>query len=158
MISKSSGPDNIHPKLLFELRNELVTVLVKLFNLSLEYSTVPQEWKDACVVPLFKKGKKDRCENYRPISLTCIICKILESIIKDKLVEHFDKYKLIRGSQHGFSSGRSCLTNVLDFLENITKTLDDNHPVDLVYLDFSKAFDKVPYRRLFKKLEAHGVG
>jgi len=156
-VNKSPGPDQIHPKLLYELRNELAKPLAYLFNLSLEYSIIPQEWRQASVVPLFKKGKKEKCENYRPVSLTCIICKILESIIKDKLIEHFDKYKLIRDSQHGFTKNRSCLTNLLDFFETVTKNLDDGDPVDLVYLDFAKAFDKVPYQRLFLKLESLGI-
>jgi hypothetical protein len=118
---------------------------------------VPQEWKDATVSPLFKKGKRDKTENYRPVSLTSVIGKLLESIIKDKLVEHLDKFALINTSQHGFTKGRSCLTNLLEFMEQVTKTVDEGQPVDLIYLDFAKAFDKVPYMRLFKKLEAHGV-
>lgn len=156
-INKSPGPDNIHPKLLYELREELAKPLTQLYKLSMESSVIPQDWKDANVAPLFKKGARDKCENYRPVSLTCIICKILESIIKDKIIDHLDKYKLIRDSQHGFTKGRSCLTNLLDFLELVTKWLDDGKPVDLVYLDFAKAFDKVPFMRLFKKLEAHGI-
>jgi hypothetical protein len=157
-VSKSPGPDDIHPKLLHELRKELAIPLSKLFSLSLEKGIVPQEWKDAAVSPLFKKGKRDKPENYRPVSLTCIIGKLLESIIKDRLIEHLDKFNLINSSQHGFTKGRSCLTNLLEFMEVATKDLDNGQPVDLVYLDFAKAFDKVPYGRLFKKLEAHGIG
>ena len=73
-------------------------------------------------------------------------------------MKHFDKYSLIQNSQHGFISGKSCLTNLLDFFEVVTKMLDEGEAVDLIYLDFAKAFDKVPHCRLFKKLEAHGVG
>lgn len=155
--SKSPGPDGIHPKLLFELRNELSGPLTKLFQKSIKLGQVPQEWKDANVVPLFKKGKRDKCENYRPVSLTCILCKVLESIIKDNLVEHLYNNKLIKDSQHGFTQGRSCLTNLLEFLESVTKWVDDGKAVDLIYLDFAKAFDKVAYQRLFKKLEAHKI-
>ena len=111
--NKSPGSDNIHPKLLYELRNELSKPLTTLFKLSLEKGKVPQQWKDANVIPLFKKGKKDKCENYRPVSLTCIVCKILESIIKDMLVDHLERYKLLEDSQHGFTKSRSCLTNLL---------------------------------------------
>ena len=96
-------------------------------------------------------------ENYRPISLTSKIGKILESIIKNNIASHLEKSSLIRDSQHGFRKGRSCLTNLLDFIETVTQYLDDGQPIDLVYLDFAKAFDKVPFARLFKKLELHGI-
>jgi hypothetical protein len=89
--------------------------------------------------------------------LTSILGKVLESIIKDNLVHHLEKFKLLFDSQHGFRKGRSCLTNLLDFMENVTKYLDESQPVDIIYLDFAKAFDKVPYVRLFKKLQAHGI-
>ena len=92
------------------------------------------------------------------MSLTSIISKLLENIVKDSLVKHLDKYALIRSSQHGFTSGKSCLSNLLEFFEEVTKLLDQREAVDLVYLDFAKAFDKVPHHRLFKKLEAHGLG
>lgn len=156
-INKSPGPDGIHAKLLYELRDELVILLTKFFNLSIKTGIVPQDWKDANVSPLFKKGSKAKPENYRPVSLTSIVGKMLESIIKDHITEHLNRFKLIKSSQHGFSKGRSCLTNLLEFFEEVTKELDMGNPVDIVYLDFAKAFDKVPYMRLFKKLEAHGI-
>ena len=91
------------------------------------------------------------------VSLTSIIGKLLESILKDTIVKHIDEHKLLKDSQHGFTRGRSCLTNLLVFFEFITKELDNGNNVDLVYLDFCKAFDKVPHCRLGKKLEAHGI-
>ena len=156
-VNKSIGPDEIHGKLLFELRFELVKPLTKLFTLSIRLGSVPQDWRDANVVPLFKKGSRSKAQNYRPVSLTSVVGKILESIIKDNVVEHLDRHKLLRDSQHGFLSGRSCLTNLLDFLETVTAEIDDGNDVDLIYLDFSKAFDKVPHCRLAKKLGAHGI-
>ena len=119
---------------------------------------VPREWRDANVAPLHKKGSKFKPENYRPVSLTSVVGKILESIVKEHIVNHLDRFKLIKDSQHGFTSGRSCLTNLLDFFEEVTKDLDEDTVLDLVYLDFAKAFDKVPYCRLFSKIEAHGIG
>ena len=157
-VNKCIGVDDLHPKLLYELRDELVKPLCVLFNLSLETGSLPQDWRDANVTPLFKKGSKSMAANYRPISLTSKIGKILESIIKDNIVNHLEKFNLIRDSQHGFRKGRSCLTNLLDFMETVTQYLDVGQPVDLVYLDFAKAFDKVPFVRLFKKLESHGIG
>ena len=90
-------------------------------------------------------------------SLTSIICKIMESIIKDKIVEHLQKFNLLNDSQHGFMKGKSCLTNLLEYLEIVTKVLDEGDPLDIIYLDFAKAFDKVPHKRLIKKLETHGI-
>ena len=114
----------------------------------MEFGVVPADWKDAGVTPLFKKGKKSEPKNYRPISLTSLVCKILESLIKDSIVCHLSKFSLIKDSQHGFTKNRSCLTNLLEFLEEVTSTLDTGKPVDIIYLDFAKAFDKVPYKRL----------
>ena len=81
----------------------------------------------------------------------------MESIIKDKIVEHLQKFNLLNDSQHGFMKGKSCLTNLLEYLENVTKVLDEGDPLDIIYLDFAKAFDKVPHKRLIKKSEAHGI-
>ena len=156
--NKSQGPDELNPKLLFELRDEICEPLTSLFNVSIQTGEIPQDWRDAVVAPLHKKGSRNKPENYRPVSLTSIISKLLESIVKDRLVKHLDKYSLIRNSQHGFTSGKSCLSNLLEFFEVVTKILDKGEAVDLVYLDFAKAFDKVPHHRLFKKLEAHGLG
>ena len=103
--SKSQGPDELNPKLLFELRNELCKPLTLQFNVSIQTGMIPQDWRDASVAPLHKKGSKNKSENYRPVSLTSIISKLLESIVKDSLVKHLDKYALIRSSQHGFTSG-----------------------------------------------------
>ena len=92
------------------------------------------------------------------MSLTSIVGIFLEGIIKGSIVSHLDQYNRIDRSQHGFTKGKSCLTNLLDFFEVVTKDLDEGNSVDLIYLDFLKAFDKVPYERLFKKLVSHGIG
>ena len=96
--------------------------------------------------------------NYRPVSLTSVICKLLEAIIRDHMMDFLIKHKLINPSQHGFLKARSCLTNLLCFLEEITKWVDEGSPVDVIYLDFQKAFDKVPHQRLILKLKSHGMG
>ena len=83
---------------------------------------------------------------------------LLERLIKDHMVEFLVKHKLLNSSQHGFLKARSCLTNMLCFLEEITKWIDVGSPVDIIYLDFQKAFDKVPHQRLLLKLKAHGIG
>jgi len=156
-VGKSMGPDDIHPKLLYELRYELLEPLTRLFNLSVTKGEIPQDWRDANVSPIFKKGSREQAKNYRPVSLTSVVGKIAEGFIKDSIVHHLEKFKLLKDSQHGFLSGRSCLTNLIDFFDIVTEKLDQGHDVDLIYLDFAKAFDKVPYLRLLKKLESHGI-
>ena len=149
--NKSPRVEGIPPKLLKEIVEQISTPLAKVFNLSLEEGIVPSEWKEANITLLFKKGSRIKPENYRPVSLTSVVCKLLKTLIRDQMVEFLVKHKLINTSQHGFLKARSCLTNLLCFLDKIT-------PVDVVYLDFQKAFDKVPHQRLLLKLKAHGIG
>ena len=156
--NQSPGVDGIPPKQRKEIVEQISTPLAKLFNLSLEEGIVPSEWKEANITPLFKKGSRNKPENYRPLSLTSVVCKLLETLIIDHMVEFLVKHKLINTSQHGFLKARSCLTNLLCFLEEITKWVDDGSPVDVVDLDFQKAFDKVPHQRLLLKLKARGIG
>ena len=107
--------------------------------MSLQEGIVPLEWKEANIVPLFKKGSRNKSVNYRPVSLTSVICKLLETIIRYHMMDFLVKHKLINPSQHGFLKARSCLTNLLCFLR---KWVDEGSPVDVIYLDFQKAFDK----------------
>ena len=156
--NKSPGVDGIPPKLLMETVDQISIPLARVFNLSLKEGVVPFEWKEANIIPLFKKGSRNKSENYRLVSLTSVICKLLERLIKYHMVDFLVKHKLLNSSQHGFLKARSCLTNMLCFLEEITKWVDVGSPVDIIYLDFQKAFDKVPHQRLLLKLKAHGIG
>ncbi len=128
-----------------------------IFQRSMDTGGVPEDWKSANVTPIFKKGAKSEPGNYRPVSLTSICCKLLESILRDVLMEHLERNKLINQSQHGFMPKKSCGTNLLEFLEKVTREVDEGNPVDVIFLDFAKAFDKVPKERLLQKLRAHGV-
>ena len=123
----------------------------------MEEGRVPEDWKMENVTPIFKKGSKGDPGKYRPVSLTSVCCKMMESIIRDAITEHLDMNKLINASQHGFSKGRSCATNLLEFLDKVTKVVDEGKPLDVIFLDFAKAFDKVPIKRLLKNLYAHGI-
>ena len=154
--NKSPGVDGIPPKILMETVEQIGIPLARVFNLSLKEGVVPFEWKEANIIPLFKKGSRNKSENYRPVSLTSVICKLLERLIKDHMVHFLVKHKLFNSSQHGFLNARSCLTNMLCFLEEITKWIHVGSPV--IYLDFQKAFDKVSHQRLLLKLKAHGIG
>jgi hypothetical protein len=155
--SKSSGPDGLHPRILWELREEISGPLAAVMQKSLEEGHLPQAWKDAHVSPIFKKGKRNLTNNYRPVSLTSVVCKTLESIIRDHVMEHIEENKLLTNYQHGFVSGRSCSTQLLACLDRWTEILDSGSVMDAVYLDFSKAFDSVPHHRLCTKLEAYGI-
>ena len=156
--NKSSGVDGLSPKILKETVEQISKPLANVFNMSLQEGIVPLEWKEENIIPLFKKGSRNKSVNYRPVSLTSVICKLLETMIRDDMRDFLVKHKLINTSQHGFLKARSCLTNLLCFFEEITKWVDDGSPVDVIYLDFQKAFDKVPHQRLILKLKSHGMG
>ena len=113
--NKSPGVDGIHPKLLMETVEQISIPLARMFNLSLKEGVVPFEWKEANFAPLFQKGSRNKSENYRPASLISVICKLLERLIKDHMIDFLVGQKLLNASQHGFLEERSCLTNVIFF-------------------------------------------
>ena len=108
-------------------------------------------------MPICVQSTRKAAENYRPVSLTSQVCKVFESLVRDKIVNHLESHQLLRESQHGFRRGRSCLTNLLSFLDKVSGIVDDGECVDVIFLDFAKAFDKVPHHRLLKKLASHGI-
>lgn len=131
--------------------------LAEIFAQSFADGTCPSQWKEANVTPIFKKGSKKSPGNYRPISLTSIIGKLMESMITDKITDFLETNNLIGESQHGFRHNRSCLTNLLLFFKKVIEIYDSKSPVDIIYLDFQKAFDKVPHNRLISKLHSIGI-
>ena len=156
-LNKAPGSDGIFPRILVENAAELSEPLLYIYKESITSGIVPKDWKKANVTAIFKKGDKALPCNYRPISLTSHVCKVLESIVKDSIIDHVRRYRLIKNSQHGFLKGRSCLTNLLEFLEVVSNYIDQGHPVDVIYLDFQKAFDKVPHKRLMMKIKSLGI-
>ena len=111
---KSSGPDNVHPMLLPEAATELTKPLTILFQKSLSEGELPENWKKANIIPIYKKGPRNEAGNYRPVvSLTSVVCKLLESVIRDHLLSYLNR-TLITKFQHGFVRGRSCLTILLE--------------------------------------------
>ena len=110
--NKSPGVGGIAPKILKETVEQISKPLAHVFNISLQEGIVPLEWKEANIIPLFKKGSRNKSINYRPVSLTSVICKLLESIIGDHIMDFLIKHKLINSSQHGFLKSKSCLTNL----------------------------------------------
>ena len=156
-VGSAPGPDRIPSIILKQFNTILAVPLTIVFNKSMTTGVVPNDWKEANVTPIYKKGKKCDASNYRPISLTSIPGKLMESLIKAKIVDHIDYNNLINQSQHGFMSNKSTITNLVQFFNKITEDVDNGEAIDLLYLDFSKAFDKVPHQRLRAKLAAHGV-
>jgi len=124
---KASGPDDVSPRILIELKDEICYPVTEIMKSSLESSIVPDDWKLANVTPIYKKGGKSCVEKYRPVSLTSQICKLFEMIVRDALTDHLDFHALIRSTQHGFRKGGSCLSNLLEFLNNITDTSLESH-------------------------------
>ena len=155
--NSAPGPDGITPRFLQELVDEVAAPLSCIFTKSMAQGTVPEDWKTAHVTPIFKKGQKSSTTNYRPVSLTSVPGKVMEKVIKETLMSHLKRNNLVKKSQHGFMPNKSCTTNLLAFLEAVTKAVDEGKDVDVIYLDFAKAFDLVPRQRLLVKLKAHGV-
>ena len=155
--TKSKGADNMHPKLVRETAGQISKPLTLLFKKSMETGQVPSDWKIANVTPIHKKGPKHVPSNYRPISLTSIICKIMERIIRDAIIDHMEDNRLFTDHQHGFRKRRSCITQLIEVIDEWTENLDKRENMDVVYLDFQKAFDTVPHKRLLKKLEGYGI-
>ena len=125
-----------------------------LFSKSMQSGIVPKDWKNANVIPIYKSGPKGEPVNYRPISLTSVVVRVMERIVKEKMLMHLKTNQLINPSQHGFLPRKSTSTNLVAYLDYVTKKLDDGQPVDVLYLDFSKAFDRVPHKRLVQKLKS----
>ena len=156
-VNKAPGPDKLPTKILKLAATEISPALTKLFQISLNTGEVPRDWKEANIVPLFKKGDTHKAANYRPVSLTSITCKILEHIIHSNIMKHFDDHQILCDNQHGFRKRRSCETQLLITIDNIAKSVSQGKQVDLILLDFEKAFDKVPHGRLLHKLQHYGV-
>ena len=155
--NKSAGPDGFYPRVIKETEEETAPHFCNIFRTSLEQRKAVRDWKLQNISPLFKKGSKDDPGNYRPISLTSVPGKMLESIIADDMMSHLEHNKLILDSQHSFRSGRSCLTNLVDFFHDMFSIYDKSRAVDILYLDFRKAFDKVPHKRLMAKVRSLGI-
>ena len=155
--NKSVGPDGVHPRLLKELHVELSGPLTHLFQKSLDEKCISQDWRMAHITPIHKGGSKEDASNYRPISVTSAVGKLLEAIVNTAILKHLTTNKLFSSCQHGFRSGRSVETNLIDSYNYITDLLDQGFPVDIILLDLAKAFDKVCHKRLRIKLQAIGV-
>jgi len=145
---KSMGPDGMHPRVLRELADVIAEPLSIIFERSWWTGEVPEDWRKANVTPVFKKGKKEDPGNYRPVSLTSIPGKVMEQLILKVINKQVEEKKVIRSSQHGFTKAKSCLTNLIPFYDGMTGWVDEGRAMDVVYMDFSKAFDTVSHNIL----------
>lgn len=154
--SGSAGPD-LFPALFW--RNAAPGVALPLsiiFSNSFALSTLPDEWRLATVIPVFKKGSPSNPNNYRPISLTCIPCKIMESIIKDHMINFLNSNDILSANQHGFTSNKSTFTQLVECLHDWSSAAELHLPVHIIYIDFKKAFDSVSHLKLIHKLNHLG--
>ena len=116
-VDKSLTPDEVFPRTLWRLGRKLRGPLAEIFESSIVTGEVPEDWRVASVVPLFKKGCREKPGNYRPVSLTSVVGKLLEGILRDRIHRHLEMQGLIRDSQHGFVSGKSYLSNLIEVFE-----------------------------------------
>ena len=153
--NSAAGPDCVPSSLLVNCATELAPVLL-LISLSFPWSYA-KILERAAIIPIYKSGDKIIPSNYHPMSMTSVICTVLERIIRNQVSSFLDQKGCLNSTQHGFRPGCSCLSAVLDVFDNSMHMLDSNLSVDMVYLDFSKAFDKVDHGILMHKLRAFGI-
>ena len=154
---KAAGPDKFKPIVLQTLHKELAPILQLIFQRSLDTGKLPDIWKEANVSPIFKKGEKSDPSNYRPISLTCVLCNVLEHIVASGVAKHFTELDILYDLQYGFREKRSCETQLIMLVDELAKDMQMGKQTDLILLDFSKAFDKVAHEKLILKLHQYGI-
>lgn len=155
-LYKACGPDNIHVNVLKNV-TAVAVPLSMIFNRSVYSGVIPQDWRDGNINPLHKKGSRKQCNNYHPVTLTSQIVKLLERLLLDQISNHLNKNNVISCDQRGFQSGCSCVTQLLESLNDWTQSYDNREETDIIYMDFSKAFDSVAHQRLLFKLAHYGI-
>ena len=153
---KAAGPYKFKPIVLQTLHKELAYILQLIFQRSLDTGKLPDILKEANVSPFSKKGKSDP-SNYRPISLTCVLCKVLEHIVASSVAKHFTELDIVYDLQHGFREKRSCETQLIMLVDELAKNMQMGKQTDLILLDLSKTFDKVAHEKLILKLHQYGI-
>jgi len=155
--NSAAGPDNFPAILLKTCAEELSVPLHLLWRTSLETGIIPSELKKATITPIYKGGPRNAPKNYRPVALTSHIVKVFEKVLVKNLTKHLENQNLMNDNQHGFRANRSCLSQLLSHYECVLNALESNENVDVIYLDFAKAFDKVDHGILMHKLKKVNV-
>ena len=154
---KSSGCDGIGPKLIKHCALALYEPLHHLYSVSLSKHCIPNEWKCHSITPIHKSGDKSNVINYRPISLLCIVSKVLEHLVYNKVSTFIVNNNILCHQRFGFCRHHSTTQQLLIFLSNVHRALNNCHQCDVIYLDLKKAFDSVPHQELLLKLWKAGV-
>ena len=157
-VKSAGGPDLVPPVFFKNCCSYLAQPLSYIFNVFFQSGYLPSEWRLAFITPVFKNGDSTCPNNYRPISLTCTLCKIMEVVIKDELVQYLLRKKLISKRQHAFIQRHSTITNLLESVHDWNLILRSRQSVDVLYVDFSRAFDSVVHNKLLLKLSNLGIG
>jgi len=156
--NKSVEPDGI-PSAILKLGGEaMIPYLARLLDITVNNSTLPRDWKRAVVVPIHKGDDRSSARNYRPVSLTSLVCKSMEHVITGYIRQVWDDRDWLYEGQHGFRTGYSCKSQIITVCQDILDALDEETRLDVIIIDFSKAFDLLPRDRLLKKIEASGHG
>ncbi|XP_076045726.1 uncharacterized protein LOC143027968 [Oratosquilla oratoria] len=156
-VNSAAGPDGVPAIFLTKCKEALTSPLQKIWRLSLDTGIIPKRLKEDIISPIHKGGERSVTRNYRPVALTSHIIKIFEKILRNNIIKYLEKHQLLSKSQHGFRKGRSCLSNLLSHYEWLLQGLTRRGNVDVVCLDFAKAFDRVDHGILSHKLKAVGI-
>ena len=157
-LNSAAGPDGIPAVLLNKCAAALAPPLAEIWRKSLHEGEVPSLLKSALIVPIHKGKSKAQAKNYRPVALTSQLCKVFEKVVRKWMVDFMEQHSLFNPNQHGFRAGRSCLSQLLSHFDTITMLLEQGLGVDVIYLDFAKAFDKVDIGITLRKLQRMGIG
>lgn len=155
--TKSTGPDEISTEILKKCATEITPYLTSLINTSLKSSTFPENLKINKITPIQKSTDDNSISNYRPISVSSIISKILETIVNDQLTQYLEKYSLISKNQYGFRKHANTTSAIFDMITYIEKEMDKKNKIAIVFFDLTKAFDTVDRKILLKKLSNIGI-